>query len=259
LRREHEKRDHSRTNATRKESEQLFFGNKERNICVICDKPAGDTKPRTGVSIVRRRLAQWQAILAGIHDCWRRTAISVGRVPPILRGSLKRAVANVQTLVLGAITLGMTACSQVAWTLPDGVLASEADLGRPMVGGIYASNVAEDPTCCWIGKTAHFSVEKEGPATDLALQFYVPNARTFRVHPQGLLVTINSGTPYKRCCFSPGLHTLLVPLPHALRMQTGRVVVDLTVKVTFVPARDGFAADRRTLGTVLHAVDFRTL
>ena len=123
--------------------------------------------------------------------------------------------------------------------LPHGLIESAADRGKPVVGGVYrdASN-----TCCWTAPVVHAVVEKVASDNRLDLRIYLPDAATFRATPQGISARVGGGPPFSACCFGPGVHDVIMPLPALSRGASGRVMVDLTMRVTFVPKADGCPA-----------------
>ncbi|HTD34288.1 MAG TPA: hypothetical protein VK665_11540 [Candidatus Elarobacter sp.] len=163
----------------------------------------------------------------------------------------------VRTAALAAL-LALGACAP-AWRLPDGVLADPAERGKLLVGGIYASTDPNDPSCCGMQRRAEFDVEKDGPASDLAIQFYLPDIPFFRRHAQSAGVALDGRPQGTRCCFGPGMHTLLVRLPPALARSDGRVHVVLTMKYAFVPKEQHINGDVRSLSAILVQTDFRSL
>lgn len=140
--------------------------------------------------------------------------------------------------------------------LPGGVVAEGAAAPGSLAGGIYTSGAPHDPLCCWTQRTVRFAVRKDAAATDFYLRIYLPKLPVFERRPQGFVVLIDRRYRIERCCFGPGLHTVLFPLPPALREASGTFGVDLTMRTTFVPSREKFARDDRTLAVVLRSAGF---
>lgn len=144
-------------------------------------------------------------------------------------------------------------------TVPDGIVVPDAPPGA-LVGGIYTGRFANDPNCCFAVGDATFHVRKTEPATDLALKVYIPDARTYRRRPQGFTATLDGRYRIDRCCFRPGLHTILFPLPQPLRAANGSIGVALHMRETFVPSQDGLSRDdSRRVSIVLVGARFLTL
>ncbi len=156
-----------------------------------------------------------------------------------------------------AALLALGACAP-AWRLPDGIVADPAERGKPLVGGIYASTDPNDASCCAIRRRAEFDVEKDGPAQDLAIQFYLPDIPFFHRHAQSVGVALEGRPQPERCCFGPGMHMLLIRLPPALARRSGRVHVVLTMKYAFVPKEEHINGDVRPLAAILVQTDFRS-
>jgi hypothetical protein len=127
-----------------------------------------------------------------------------------------------------------------------------------LVGGIYAS-APNDPSCCWVARNIQFRVPKTEAATDFALKIYLPATPTFVHHPQAFTAVLDGRYRIERCCFRPGLHTVLFPLPPALRERKGVIGVQMTMRQTFIPDREGFKGDTRELAVIVRSVDFRSL
>ena len=157
-----------------------------------------------------------------------------------------------------AAILGNAGCGQrTVWNLPDGVMVDAPSRGKAVVGGIYAQTAATDP-CCWVRRTSAFSVLKSEPATDFAVQLYLPPIKYFRAHPQSVSVTLDGKWHFTKCCYVSGTHTLLFSLAPELRARNGPVQVAMTMREEFVPARIGVGQDPRPLAAVFVAAEFRT-
>lgn len=144
-------------------------------------------------------------------------------------------------------------------SVPDGIIVPDAPPGA-LVGGIYTGRFANDPNCCFAVGDAAFRVRKSAPATDLAIKMYIPDARTYRRRRQGFTATLDGRYRIDRCCFRPGLHTVLFPLPPSLRDANGSIDVALHMRETFVPAQDGLSReDNRRVSVVLVGARFLTL
>jgi hypothetical protein len=154
------------------------------------------------------------------------------------------------------VALALAACARGESHVPAGVVAPAASPGA-LVDGIYTSRPG-DQTCCWVARDTAFQVRKNGDATDFALEFYIPDLRTFRARPQGFTVTFEGRYRVERCCFGPGLHTVLFPVPRELRDRTGLITVRVQSRRTVVYAREGAGPDERELAFVFVSADFRS-
>jgi hypothetical protein len=168
-------------------------------------------------------------------------------------------VSRTRRRVATAIMVALASCAPVdarSGLLPGGVIMSSDVSPGALVGGIYASAAPNDPSCCWTQRATHFSVRKDGPATDFSIRIYLPPVAAFERRPQGFVAVIERTHSIERCCFGPGLHTVLFPLPADLRTQTGTLDVALTMRTTFVPSRARLARDSRTLAVILRSAGF---
>ncbi len=163
--------------------------------------------------------------------------------------------------VLGfTLLLALTpSCARSVWELPDGVVARPADRGKLLVGGIYASTTPNDTSCCWVQRESRFRVEKSEPATDLAIEIFLPDYPFFREHRQAMDVTLNGTFRFHKCCFGPGSHTALFSLPRAVADSTQPIDVAMMLSESFVPAKVGRSSDDRHLAAVLVSVGLRQL
>jgi hypothetical protein len=142
------------------------------------------------------------------------------------------------------------------WSIPPGVSVPASRRGAPNIDGLYASFVAGDKMCCWIGTRARVRTLKLAPATQLDLTIYVPDYPFFTKHKQGLAVTIDGSRTQTRCCFGPGVYTLSFELPPSLQQRRGEIALELSTTESFVPLRERINADDRSLGVVLSRVDY---
>jgi hypothetical protein len=149
-------------------------------------------------------------------------------------------------------------CSRTTWTVPFGVVTGPGDDGKPLVGGIYASQTPGDQSCCWVARESRFRVARTGPATDLAITIYLPDVAFFHDHPQAVDVTLDGSYRFRKCCYRKGVHTMLFTLPATLRDATRPLDVAMTMRETFVPAdQTPGNTDRRQLAAILVSADFR--
>ena len=160
------------------------------------------------------------------------------------------------SVVVAAIALGSCASNARA-TLPSGIIGEKAQPGV-LVGGIYAG-VPNDPSCCWADQDVTVRVRKTNAAEDFALKIYIPDLAAFRAVDQGIVATFDDRYRVERCCFGPGLHTVLFRLPPLLRTRIGAVGVHLHARRSFVPAQAGYNADKRRLAFVFMSAKFTTL
>ncbi|HEX3550159.1 MAG TPA: hypothetical protein VHT53_07290 [Candidatus Elarobacter sp.] len=158
------------------------------------------------------------------------------------------------------LALGLPACGlrPGAATMPIGVVAAPQDRGKVLVDGVYASSGDRPDPCCFMQRRAVVRVQKDEPATDLAVEIYVPDIAEYRRRPQSLSVSLDGGPPMRRCCIGPGDHTLLFRLPASLRARTGTLPLALEAGETFVPIAAHVSPDTRTLSVMLIAVTFRS-
>lgn len=168
----------------------------------------------------------------------------------------KGAIAVLTLALLLALT---PSCARSVWDLPDGVVASPADRGKYLVGGIYPSTTPNDLSCCWVQRESRFRVKKSEPATDLGIEIFLPDVAFFREHHQGMDVTLNGTYRYHKCCFAPGDHTALFPLPRELRDSVQPIDVAMSFRESFVPAKLHWGSDNRRLAAVLVAATLRQL
>ena len=168
----------------------------------------------------------------------------------------KRAIAVLSLTLLLAVT---PSCARSVWELPEGVVARPADRGKLIVGGIYPSTTPNDSSCCWVQRESRFLVGRSAPGTDLAIEIFLPDYTFFREHLQAMDVTLNGTHRFHKCCFSPGTHTALVPLPRKLQESTQPIEVAMTFSESFVPAKLNVSPDKRPLAAVLIAVEVREL
>jgi len=155
-----------------------------------------------------------------------------------------------------AVALGLGGCTSTqAATMPIGVVVPPQDRGKPLVDGVYASSGERGDPCCWMGPRAHVRAQKDEAATDLAVEVYVPDLEPYRHRAVTLGIAVENGPVYRRCCLTPGGHTILVRLAPELRDRIGTLDVDLQPSESFVPRRGG---DMRRLSILLVAVTFRS-
>jgi len=110
--------------------------------------------------------------------------------------------------------------------------------------------------CCWVGTHARVVTLKPAPAARLALTVYVPDYPFFAKHKQGLAISIDGDRTQRRCCYGPGVYTLIFDVPARLRQRRGDVPLQLFTTEEFVPMRERISADPRHLGIVLTRVDY---
>lgn len=144
--------------------------------------------------------------------------------------------------------------------MPDGVVANPADRGKTLVGGIYPSTTPNDVSCCWVRRQSRFLVEKSEPATDLAIEIYLPDIAFFGEHPQSMDVTLDGTDRFHKCCIRSGDHTVLVRLPRRLQDSVQPIDVAMSLSESFVPAKvmNG-SSDERALAAVLVGATLRQL
>jgi len=95
--------------------------------------------------------------------------------------------------------------------------------------------------CCFIAPHATLLVRKTGPADDLRINVYVPDAAIFRRTPQTLRITFPGGEVRTIGGLTPGQHTNGVPLPKSVRGLVGTVKIGLTSSIEYVPEGGGDA------------------
>lgn len=160
-----------------------------------------------------------------------------------------------RTFGLLAAALLLAGCAQAHYrTVPDGVVLPTAPAFAD-VGGIRTGGPV-DPTCCWAGPDASFQVRKDAPATDLAVQIYIPKYATFVREQQGIDAEVEGRRLGSRCCFGPGLHTLLFRLPADVRERDGILRVGLRARKAFVPSREHVGPETVPFAYVLVSVSF---
>jgi hypothetical protein len=159
---------------------------------------------------------------------------------------------RVIAVLASALVLALTvSCARSAWQMPDGIVTSPADRGKLVVGGIYPSTVPNDASCCWVQRNSRFRVEKSEPATDLAIEIFLPDIVFLRKHPQGIDVTLDGAYRFHKCCFGPGDHTVFFTLPHRLQDSVQSIDVALSFTESFVPAKLHWRSDERSLAAIL--------
>jgi hypothetical protein len=141
-------------------------------------------------------------------------------------------------------------------TLPGGIVAAPGPPGA-RVGGVYPGPPG-DRTCCWADREIDVRVRKDAAADDFALKIYLPDVPAFRATPQGFTVTLDDRYRFERCCFGPGMHTVLFRVPDELRARTGPIHVHVRARVTFVPSREKLGPDDRRLAFILVSATFRS-
>ncbi len=139
-------------------------------------------------------------------------------------------------------------------TIPEGIILPSAP-PYVTVGGITTGGPV-DPTCCWAGGDARFSLRKEQGATDLAVTIYIPSFETFAHSPQGIVAVVDGRRLADKCCFHEGVHTLLFPLPAEVRRRTGELAVELRARHTFVPLREHVGPESASFAYVLVSAAF---
>jgi len=164
----------------------------------------------------------------------------------------KDTIAVLCSALLFAVASGCARSS--VWEMPDGVLTTPADRGKLVVGGIYPSTTPNDTSCCWVQRRSRFLVEKSEPATDLAIEIFLPDIVFFREHPQGMDVTLDGAYRFHKCCFGPGDHTVLLTLPHRLQDSVQPIDVAMSLSESFVPAKLHWRSDKRPLAAILLGV-----
>ncbi|HEV2740928.1 MAG TPA: hypothetical protein VGU66_20390 [Candidatus Elarobacter sp.] len=169
---------------------------------------------------------------------------------------VRTALVAAALLLLPAVTSG---CSSSVWIVPDGVMTTPADRGKVVLDGIYPNTTADDGSCCWVQRRSRFLVKKAEAATDLAIEIYLPDFAVFRAHRQAMDVTLDGTYRFHKCCYSPGTHTALFPLPRKLQESTQPIEVAMTFSESFVPAKLKVSPDQRPLAAVLVAVELREL
>ncbi|HEX3463936.1 MAG TPA: hypothetical protein VHS78_07815 [Candidatus Elarobacter sp.] len=158
--------------------------------------------------------------------------------PPIrrLRTSL-RAVATASLVALAA-------CGHGATTTGDGATGGASGSGRPggafpegiatnaPHSGVYRQAKGDDP-CCWLAKTARFTVAAPAGAKQLAFKFFVPgSAGDYDRSPASVTIAVAGGPTTTRDHLGPGFATIVVPLA---KPATGGQAVSVTMGRTFVP------------------------
>ena len=166
----------------------------------------------------------------------------------------RAAIAVLASTLVLALTVS---CARSAWEMPDGVVTSPADRGKFIVGGIYPSTLPNDTSCCWVQRKSHFLVEKYEPATDLAIELFLPDIAFVRQHPQRMDVTLDGAYRFHKCCIGPGDHTVLITLPRRLQDSVQPIDVAMSLSESFVPAKLHSSSDERSLAAILLGATLR--
>ncbi len=124
------------------------------------------------------------------------------------------------------------------------------------IDGIYVAG-DDSLTCCLIAPHASLLVRKEGPASKLCINVYVPEEGPFLKRAQSLSISLDRVPghialpnlvegPDERC----------VPIPAVLRMKRGEIAVRLDSGIDYVPSKAGVSGDTEHYGLVLLSIYF---
>lgn len=151
-------------------------------------------------------------------------------------------------LVLVTLTVWASPASAIADNVyPHGINGPSA-----VQHGVYGSSDAAG--CCWIGKSAEFTVAVPSGADTAVFAVFIPD---YAAPPEGQAFRVRLGNSswQERCCFGRGMHEIPIALTHALP-QDHSLRVQFQARYTFVPARRGLNNDPRELSALLRGVRF---
>lgn len=117
--------------------------------------------------------------------------------------------------------------------------------------GLYAGSDAG--SCCWLAKAAEFHVVRPPGAAAVTLKILIPDYALATGRTQRITARIDNGPEQVACCLGRGFHEVVFSMPLSTE-PTADLVLEMAQ--TFVPARVGFGADKRSLSVLLRAVDF---
>jgi hypothetical protein len=141
-------------------------------------------------------------------------------------------------------------------TLPRGLSYSLGQQPGPSgSNGLYASDVSDDPSCCWIAPDAVLPVAVTAGTRELDMHVYLPDYAPFQRHGQTLTIS-SSETGTVTNAVPVGSSDVVVHLLHA---SAGNGVVRLRVRssAVLVPADLGIGRDQRHLALIVRSVEDR--
>ncbi len=122
--------------------------------------------------------------------------------------------------------------------------------------GIYV--VGDDSlTCCLIAPHASLLVRKDGPASNLCVNVYVPDVGPFLKQAQSLSISIDALPGYIAIeNLTEGPDDRCVSIPPVLRAKRGDIAVRLDSGIDYVPSKAGVSSDTQHYGLVLLSIYF---
>ena len=167
---------------------------------------------------------------------------------------------NGDTRALGVILLAINTGQRPdhtgqPWVIPAGVYISDSARGKTFVDGLYPSDLAGDPSCCWLAPDARIRFLAPKGSSRVALTIYVNgDIPAYQAKPPWLQVIAAAGAVLNRVDrLAIGENRIVVTLP--LSMRDGKGPYMLMIRSAgFVPNQELHNGDTRKLGVILKGI-----
>jgi hypothetical protein len=148
------------------------------------------------------------------------------------------------------------AATNTRGTLPRGLSYAAAQQPGPGgLDGLYASDVADDPSCCWISPEAILPATVTAGTRELDLHVYLPDYPPFAQHGQTITLSAPETGILTRTV-PIGSSDVIVQLSHP-SARNGLVRLSVRSSTAIVPADLGLGEDRRHLALIVRSVEDR--